>query len=59
MPPALELFVPEKGYKGLPMEGVVARPGRLHVSGLDISHTFVEIAREHARQAGVSVGFRQ
>ncbi|SFW52301.1 class I SAM-dependent methyltransferase [Amycolatopsis australiensis] len=29
------------------------------VTGLDISHTMVEIAREEARQAGVDVGFRQ
>ena len=97
----------QKGYKGLPMEGVVARwytrirrsgsqieewrkqaaqltsglpdgadvlevapgPGyfaiemarldRLRVTGLDISHTFVGIARENARQAGVSVDFQQ
>ena len=97
----------QKGYKGLPMEGAMARwyaktrrsgsqiedwrkqaaqitgglpdgadilevapgpgyfaieiaqLGRFHVTGLDISHTFVEIAREHARQAGVSVDFRQ
>ena len=97
----------QKGYKGLPMEGIVARwytrirrsgsqieewrkqaaqltgglpdgadvlevapgPGyfaiemarldRLHVTGLDISHTFVGIARENARQAGVSVDFQQ
>lgn len=97
----------QKGYKGLPMEGIVARwyakirrsgsqieewrkqaaqltgdlpdgadvlevapgpgyfaiemarGGRLHVTGLDISHTFVEIARENARQAGVSVDFQQ
>ncbi len=97
----------QKGYKGLPMEGIVARwyagirrsgsqieewrkqaaqltdglpdgtdvlevapgpgyfaiemarLGRFHVTGLDISHTFVEIAREHARQAGVSVDFQQ
>lgn len=97
----------QKGYKGLPMEGLVARwytrirrsgsqiedwrkqaaqltdglpdgadvlevapgPGyfaiemarldRLRVSGLDISHTFVGIARENARQAGVSVHFQQ
>ena len=88
----------QKGYKGLPMEGMVARwyarirrsgsqieewrkqaaqltdglpdgadvlevapgpgyfaiemarLGRFHVTGLDISHTFVEIATEHARQ---------
>jgi len=97
----------QKGYKGLAMEGIVARwyarirrsgsqieewrkqatqltgslpdgadvlevapgPGyfaiemvrlnRLHVTGLDISHTFVGIARENARQAGVSVDFQQ
>lgn len=97
----------QKGYKGLPMEGIVARwyakirrsgnqveewrkqaaqlttglpdgadvlevapgpgyfsiemarLGRLHVTGLDISHTFVEIARENARQAGVNVDFQQ
>jgi ubiquinone/menaquinone biosynthesis C-methylase UbiE len=97
----------QKGYKGLPMEGIVARwytrirrsgnqieegrkqaaqltgglpdgadvlevapgpgyfaiemarLGRLQVTGLDISHTFVEIARENARQAGVSVDFQQ
>jgi ubiquinone/menaquinone biosynthesis C-methylase UbiE len=97
----------QKGYKGLPMEGIVARwytrirrsgsqmeewrkqaaqltgglpdgadvlevapgPGyfaiemarhdRLHVTGLDISHTFVRIARENARQAAVSVDFQQ
>src|SRR5438309_946184 len=96
-----------KGYKGLPMEGIVARwyarlrrsgnqieewrkqaaqltsalpdgadvlevapgpgyfaiemarLGRIHVTGLDISHTFVGIARENARQAGVSVDFQQ
>jgi ubiquinone/menaquinone biosynthesis C-methylase UbiE len=97
----------QKGYKGLPMEGIVARwyagirrsgsqieewrkqashltgglpdgadvlevapgpgyfaiemarLGRLHVTGLDISHTFVGIAGENARQAGVSVDFQQ
>jgi len=30
-----------------------------HVTGLDISHTMVEIALEEARRAGVDVGFRQ
>jgi ubiquinone/menaquinone biosynthesis C-methylase UbiE len=96
-----------KGYKGLPMEGIVARwytrirrsgsqiedwrkqaaqltgclpdgadvlevapgpgyfaiemarLGRFHVTGLDISHTFVGIARENAQQAGVNVDFQQ
>lgn len=37
----------------------LARLGRFHVSGLDISHTFVEIATDNARQAEVSVDFRQ
>jgi ubiquinone/menaquinone biosynthesis C-methylase UbiE len=46
---------PGPGYFAIEM----ARLGRFHVTGLDISHTFVEIAREHARQAGVSVDFRQ
>jgi ubiquinone/menaquinone biosynthesis C-methylase UbiE len=30
-----------------------------HVTGLDISHTMVEIALQHGGQAGVDVGFRQ
>jgi ubiquinone/menaquinone biosynthesis C-methylase UbiE len=46
---------PGPGYFAIEM----ARLDRLHVTGLDISHTFVEIARENARQAGVSVDFRQ
>ena len=37
----------------------VARLGRFHVSGLDISHSFVKIATENARQAAVSVDFRK
>lgn len=36
----------------------IGRLGRFQVTGLDISQTFVEIAAEHARQAGVSVDFR-
>jgi ubiquinone/menaquinone biosynthesis C-methylase UbiE len=36
----------------------IARLGRFTVTGLDISRTFVDIAREGARQAGVSVDFR-
>jgi ubiquinone/menaquinone biosynthesis C-methylase UbiE len=36
----------------------IARLGRFTVTGLDISRTFVEIARDGARQAGVSVEFR-
>jgi len=36
----------------------VARLG-FHVTGVDISRTFVQIASDHARQAGVRVDFRQ
>ena len=37
----------------------IARLERFHVTGLDISHTFVEIAAENARVAGVTVRFLQ
>ena len=46
---------PGPGYFAIEM----ARLDRLHITGLEISHTFVEIARENARQAGVSVDFQQ
>src|SRR5438309_7821296 len=46
---------PGPGYLAIEM----ARPGRIHLTGLDISRTFVEIAGENARQAGVTVEFRQ
>jgi len=46
---------PGPGYLAVEM----ARPARLQVTGLDISSTFVEIARERAREAGVKVEFRQ
>ncbi len=45
---------PGPGYLAIEM----ARAGRFHVTGLDISATFVEIAGENARQAAVSVEFR-
>jgi ubiquinone/menaquinone biosynthesis C-methylase UbiE len=45
---------PGPGYFTIEM----ARLNRFQVTGLDISHTFVDIARENARQAGVSVDFR-
>jgi ubiquinone/menaquinone biosynthesis C-methylase UbiE len=35
----------------------IARLGRFRVTGLDISRTFVTLAQESARQAGVSVDF--
>jgi ubiquinone/menaquinone biosynthesis C-methylase UbiE len=37
----------------------LARIGGRHVTGLDISHTFVEIAKKGAADAGVDVEFRQ
>ena len=43
------------GYLSIEM----ARLRRLDVTALDISHTFVEIGSNGARQAGVSVDFRQ
>src|SRR5438067_5572546 len=46
---------PGPGYLAIEM----ARLGRFPVTGLDISHTFVEIASENARQAAVSVDFRR
>jgi ubiquinone/menaquinone biosynthesis C-methylase UbiE len=46
---------PGPGYLAIEM----ARLGRVHVTGLDISRTFVQIASENARKAGVSVDFRQ
>jgi ubiquinone/menaquinone biosynthesis C-methylase UbiE len=95
----------KKGYKGLPMEGVIAnwyakttsndlkrhklmasklapkipaggcvleiapgpgffcielaRLGDFHITGLDISKTFVEIARRNAAEAGLKIDFHQ
>lgn len=46
---------PGPGYQAIE----VARLGRFHVTGLDISHTFVEIAGKNAAEAHVSVDFRQ
>jgi ubiquinone/menaquinone biosynthesis C-methylase UbiE len=37
----------------------IARRGHFQVAGLDISRTFVQIASDNARQAGVSVDFRR
>jgi ubiquinone/menaquinone biosynthesis C-methylase UbiE len=36
----------------------LARSGRYSVTGLDISKSFVEIARKHAQDAGVAVDFQ-
>ena len=46
---------PGPGYLAIEM----ARLGRFHVTGLDISRTFVEIATEKAAEAGVTVDFRR
>lgn len=46
---------PGPGYLAIAM----ARRGGLQVTGLDISRTFVEIARENARETGVAVDFQQ
>lgn len=37
----------------------IARSGEFHVTGLDISRTFVQIAADNARKAGVTIDFRQ
>jgi ubiquinone/menaquinone biosynthesis C-methylase UbiE len=37
----------------------IARRGAYQVTGLDISHTFVEIAARNAREAHVNIDFRQ
>jgi len=37
----------------------LARLGRFQVTGLDISHTFVKIASQNAREAGVTANFHQ
>jgi ubiquinone/menaquinone biosynthesis C-methylase UbiE len=45
---------PGPGYQAIE----IARLGRFQVTGLDISRTMVEISRENAAAAGVSVDFR-
>ena len=47
-------IAPGPGYLALE----IARLGGFEVTGLDVSRTFVEIARENARKAGVTVDFR-
>jgi ubiquinone/menaquinone biosynthesis C-methylase UbiE len=46
---------PGPGYQAVE----IAKAAPLRVTGLDISHTMVEIATETARRAGVEVEFRQ
>ncbi len=37
----------------------LAKRGQFRVAGLDLSHTFVQIARDNAAEAGVEVSFHQ
>ena len=46
---------PGPGYLSVEL----ARMGRYQVTGLDISHTLVQIAQDNAQKAGVQVDFRQ
>jgi ubiquinone/menaquinone biosynthesis C-methylase UbiE len=46
---------PGPGFLSIEM----ARLGKVHVTGLDVSRTFVEIASANARKAGVTVEFRR
>ncbi|MBO0802696.1 MAG: class I SAM-dependent methyltransferase [Nocardiopsaceae bacterium] len=48
-------IAPGPGYLAVEL----ARPGRFHVTGIDLSRTFVGIATEYARRQGVDVTFRQ
>lgn len=48
-------IAPGPGFLAIEM----ARSRRVTVTGLDISHTFVQIASENARRAGVQAEFRQ
>jgi ubiquinone/menaquinone biosynthesis C-methylase UbiE len=45
---------PGPGYLAVEL----ARLGRYHITGLDISRSFVRIATEHARRAGVAIDFQ-
>lgn len=56
LPPDAEILEVAFGPGYLAIE--LARIGR-RVTGLDISHTFVEIAADNARKEGVEVDFRQ
>jgi ubiquinone/menaquinone biosynthesis C-methylase UbiE len=48
-------IAPGPGYLSVEL----ARLGRLHVTGVDLSRTFVELATAHARTQGVVVAFQQ
>jgi len=51
---------PGPGYFAIELAKLLAaKPGAYRITGLDISHTFVEIARRNASEAGVDVDFRR
>jgi ubiquinone/menaquinone biosynthesis C-methylase UbiE len=52
--PAVLEVAPGPGFFSIEL----AKLGRFEITGLDISRSFVEIATENARAAGVQVGFR-
>jgi ubiquinone/menaquinone biosynthesis C-methylase UbiE len=57
LPPDAQVLevAPGPGYFAIEL----AKLGKHHVTGLDISKTFVEIARKNAQKEGVQVDFRQ
>ena len=57
LPPGAAVLdvAPGPGYLAIEM----ARPGRVRVTGVDISRSFVDIAAEQALRSGVQVDFRQ
>jgi ubiquinone/menaquinone biosynthesis C-methylase UbiE len=57
LPPGAQVLEVAPGPGYLAIE--IAESGDFRVAGLDISHTFVEIGRNNARQRGVEVDFRQ
>ncbi len=57
LPPGAQVLEVAPGPRYLAIE--IAESGDFRVAGLDISHTFVEIGQNNARQRGVEVDFRQ
>ena len=45
---------PSPGYFSIEL----AKLGNFHITGMDISRTFIEIASQNARRAGVNIAFR-
>jgi ubiquinone/menaquinone biosynthesis C-methylase UbiE len=51
---ALLEVAPGPGYFSIEL----AKLGNFHIAGMDISRTFIEIASQNARRAGVNIAFR-